>query len=94
MGEVHKLKSAITVDIHPTKWEAVALRHLTSHNAEIRKIAQEILLTSKSPYIREQAGPMEPERTLRDDLIFGAGLSVLLAIVSAPVALAVRFWVL
>jgi hypothetical protein len=94
MGEVHKLPSAIMVDIHPTKWEAVALRHLNNHSAEVRKIAQEILLTSKSPYIREQAGPMEPERTLRDDLIFGAGLSALLALVSAPVALAVRFWVL
>jgi hypothetical protein len=94
MGEVHKLKSAIMVDIHPTKWEAVALCHLNNHSAETRKLMREVLMTSKSPYIREQAGPMEPERTLRDDLIFGAGLSVLLALVSAPVALAVRYWVL
>jgi hypothetical protein len=94
MGEVHKLPTAIMVPIHPTKWEAVALRHLNNHNEEVRKIAREILMTSASPYIREQAGPVVPERTFRDDLIFFAGLSALLLLVSAPVALVVRAWVL
>jgi hypothetical protein len=94
MGEVHKLKSAITVDIHPTQWEAVALRHLNNHSAETRKIMREVLMTSKSPYIREQAGPMEPERTLRDDLAFGFWLGVVLYVGAFIAVPAVRYWVL
>jgi hypothetical protein len=85
MGDVHRLPTAIIVPIHPTKWEAVAIRHLNNHNPEMRNAARELLQTSASPFIREQAGPPVPIRNPSDAALFGLAMCGVLSVVALGV---------